>query len=355
MDYTMAHWGDIRKGVGEGAAQLSAAANLAWKHKEAGAAAFATYAAGPYIVQMGDAALQAGAALRAFAVRELAILTGGVAANTGTWWKANAAMLSTIGAMASMAWAMHEYTELQKAGGAALALHFFRGGKDTKADTEAFGAAMAREMMAGREGTAMQMMQDKQQKVTDLRKFGNNDEKADANVWQTSINEWHKQFTAMQEIQALSMDAAKEGSGDKLVAMYNQAESNKNLVVMTAIAKRASGSQAVYDALTKAGEDIAGGMDGMVRLLGKGAREALQSMIKHDYSKDVSGGEGSAEAAANKPGSGNISMSGGQTFNIKQEYRDSDPDRIAMVFKRDLVRAIESRRSAGVVSPFGAR
>lgn len=56
------------------------------------------------------------------------------------------------------------------------------------------------------------------------------------------------------------------------------------------------------------------------------------------------------EAKTPKPG---VHMSGGQTFNIKQDFRDQDPDRVAIVFERDIVRAAESRLQAVTSTPFG--
>lgn len=43
----------------------------------------------------------------------------------------------------------------------------------------------------------------------------------------------------------------------------------------------------------------------------------------------------------------------GSTFNIKQDFRDEDPDRIASVFTRDIQRAAEARVTARTSTPFG--
>lgn len=48
-----------------------------------------------------------------------------------------------------------------------------------------------------------------------------------------------------------------------------------------------------------------------------------------------------------------VHMSGGQTFHIKQDFSDQDPDRVAVVFERDVVRAAESRLQAVTSTPFG--
>jgi hypothetical protein len=47
-----------------------------------------------------------------------------------------------------------------------------------------------------------------------------------------------------------------------------------------------------------------------------------------------------------------IHMSGGQTFNIKQDYRDQDPDRILIAFRRDLVKHSVAR-IASAFTPMG--
>lgn len=36
-------------------------------------------------------------------------------------------------------------------------------------------------------------------------------------------------------------------------------------------------------------------------------------------------------------------FNGGQTFNIKQDFRDQDPDRIAVIFRQDILKASNSR------------
>jgi hypothetical protein len=59
------------------------------------------------------------------------------------------------------------------------------------------------------------------------------------------------------------------------------------------------------------------------------------------------------DTAANKPPPAVMQFNGGQTFNIKQDFRDQDPDRIAVVFKRDMMRAAESRLQAHTALPHG--
>lgn len=49
----------------------------------------------------------------------------------------------------------------------------------------------------------------------------------------------------------------------------------------------------------------------------------------------------------------NMNFNGGQTFKINQEFRDADPDRVAMVFRRDVLAAAERRVMSNYSSPFG--
>lgn len=44
-----------------------------------------------------------------------------------------------------------------------------------------------------------------------------------------------------------------------------------------------------------------------------------------------------------------LQFNGGQVFNIKQDFRDQDPDRVAVVFQRDITRAAENRIQAKTV------
>lgn len=46
-------------------------------------------------------------------------------------------------------------------------------------------------------------------------------------------------------------------------------------------------------------------------------------------------------------------FNGGQTFQIKQDFRDQDPDRIAVAFQRDIARAAENRLQARTSLAFG--
>ena len=96
----------------------------------------------------------------------------------------------------------------------------------------------------------------------------------------------------------------------------------------------------VGDAFLKTAKDVEGGFDAMAEmLLASGGQFAgFASQLKGK----------SAVPAAPK-----IVMTGGQTFNVKQDFRDKDPDKIAVVFRRDIGRTVERRASARYSGPFG--
>lgn len=52
-------------------------------------------------------------------------------------------------------------------------------------------------------------------------------------------------------------------------------------------------------------------------------------------------------------GTPKVQFNGGQTFKIQQDFRDQDPDRIAVVFQRDILAAAERRYQSASASPFG--
>jgi len=61
--------------------------------------------------------------------------------------------------------------------------------------------------------------------------------------------------------------------------------------------------------------------------------------------------KGGAEKLTMKPPNFNFS---GSTFKIQQDFRDQDPDRVALQFKEDLTREATNRLGSGFSTPFGA-
>ena len=63
--------------------------------------------------------------------------------------------------------------------------------------------------------------------------------------------------------------------------------------------------------------------------------------------------EGGAEGATSKISIGGLTGSGNVTVNMKQDFRNQDPDRVAVAFERSIERMAEHRKTASTSSPFG--
>lgn len=82
---------------------------------------------------------------------------------------------------------------------------------------------------------------------------------------------------------------------------------------------------------------------------------ALADMVKDQASSFWKRLTGQAETMtkAATPKAPSINMSGGQVFKIQQDFRDQDPDRVLVAFRKDLVSAATRRLQARGASPFG--
>jgi hypothetical protein len=84
--------------------------------------------------------------------------------------------------------------------------------------------------------------------------------------------------------------------------------------------------------------------------------EALATMVEgqsKEFAELLRGRAGEGKTAPATPAAPKVVMTGGQTFQIKQDFRDQDPDRVAIMFERDIGRSIERKLSAGT-NVFGA-
>lgn len=84
---------------------------------------------------------------------------------------------------------------------------------------------------------------------------------------------------------------------------------------------------------------------------------ALADLTKDSAGEFSTALRGLAETAAKREKlaakTPHVQFNGGQKFDIKQDFRDQDPDRVAVVFQRDILSAAESRYQASNASPFG--
>jgi hypothetical protein len=136
---------------------------------------------------------------------------------------------------------------------------------------------------------------------------------------------------------AASMAYADEVAAKDVAAIvqaYNYAASVHDEAAMMLAADTINGSTHLQKAFFESGLTISGGLEGLANQLLESSGEFAAALRKQGG--DVAG------KAPEKP---KFSLSGGGpvTINIKQDFRDQDPERIFLVFKKDLVKLSENR------------
>jgi len=132
-----------------------------------------------------------------------------------------------------------------------------------------------------------------------------------------------------------------EGASD-LVVLYDKAVQTHNTGMMQYVANVLAGNQTLQNALLASGANVEGGFDALGDLV-MGKSEEFGKILK---------GMGNDAGKGKLPEKMSVNFNG-STFNIKQDFRDQDPDRIMLTFKRDLVRAAVNRSQAHVGTSFG--
>ena len=127
---------------------------------------------------------------------------------------------------------------------------------------------------------------------------------------------------AANESMAAIDEAAKGGDADAMLQFYNMAEKSHDAKREKYIADLIDKSAAIKGALATSGDTIVGGMDHLLSLLSPNSREAMQSLMPK-----TGNGKDPAVPPISFPGA---------TINIKQDFRDQDPDRIMTIFRKDI-------------------
>jgi hypothetical protein len=105
------------------------------------------------------------------------------------------------------------------------------------------------------------------------------------------------------------------------------------------------GSKHAKEAMQLAATHIEGGMETLMRIASDQAPELYKKMREEMHS--VVKGEGGIKAPQH-----NIIFNGAH-FDLKQDFHDSDPDRVFATFKRDVQRSAVARLESRVATPFG--
>jgi hypothetical protein len=129
------------------------------------------------------------------------------------------------------------------------------------------------------------------------------------------------------------------------VETYNQARAAGNASLAQYAADVLAKSEGLQNAFLAAGVNVEGGFDALAGLVS--GKSADFAKILKSYSVGGQSIGGPAGKALN------VNMNGGQTFHIKQDFKDKDPDRIALIFRRDIAKAALSRTASRFGSPFG--
>jgi polyhydroxyalkanoate synthesis regulator phasin len=136
---------------------------------------------------------------------------------------------------------------------------------------------------------------------------------------------------------------------DFIVNAFQGAISSGNKAQAEYIAGMLDKSEQLRDAFVKSGDLTTEGFEKMADMLKQGAEDFRNRLVAEV--SEIAWVPGAVKGA--KPKAPSISMSGGQVFKIQQDFRDQDPDRIAILFRRDIAGAATRRVQARTASPFG--
>jgi hypothetical protein len=139
---------------------------------------------------------------------------------------------------------------------------------------------------------------------------------------------------------ALNMQAATAFLGTAFQNAANAGNQGQMMYIANLLAR----SRDLQEAFLQSGTVTASGFEALAELV-KGQAD--------DFAKRLRGEAEAREKGAAKPAAPQIRMSGGQTFHIKQDFRDQDPDRILIAFRQDMAAAATRRIQARGASPFG--
>ncbi len=147
----------------------------------------------------------------------------------------------------------------------------------------------------------------------------------------------------MDQNGADAMESSKAGV-DVLANVFSQAMAAGDAGTQAYVANLLAKSQALQTAFLVSSDMTAGGFDALAELV-KGQAEGFADKLKQKADFAPGGA---------KPDVPKVQFNGGQTFKVQQDFRDEDPDRIALVFQKGILDSAEKRLQASTSTPFGA-
>jgi hypothetical protein len=354
FDYLILHWDEVMNSIKDGATKVYKVAKFIVDNADTIAYAYGLHALSPTIlagIQNAGALKAMGSGITGF-TGLLAAAKGGLVAFSAQL----AAVALAVGAavVAFMA-AKAQYDALQKEGGMSAAWQSFRYGNKaySEADLSGFRNSMEEALKSNRLETAAAILKTKQEAVAERKTAAQQQFGADApehysamgiTAMENLVEDFSKRMPTMGDIAAANAIQTQA----ELVAMYNMAIRSDNQALASYVASIAGRSEALAYGLADNATLIEGGFDSFISRLDDKTKEFVGSMNKM-YGEAHPGRTGRKEP---KVESG-VHMHGGQTFQIKQEFREADPDRIAIYMRRDLVKAATARARSRVRTPFG--
>jgi hypothetical protein len=163
------------------------------------------------------------------------------------------------------------------------------------------------------------------------------------------INQEFVALTAEHERVAKVMADAKAqaagGNADAYVAAYGEAAKAQDAAAQTAILSYMASNEAIAQTIATKGPDaVAGGVKDMISRLRAMGDNKDADILEAGQKKKM-------QSSLSKPTV--VQDFRGSTFNLKQDFRDQDPDRVAVAFQDDIGNAAASRLQSRFASPFG--
>ncbi len=149
----------------------------------------------------------------------------------------------------------------------------------------------------------------------------------------------------MTEEQGYAFAQAQQEAAKAFADSFNAAGKSNNQAAIQAAVQTVVGSKALQAALLESGTTVGLSLEKLAEVIGDKAKEFVDKIGERAAKEN--------KDSSAKPPPSVMQFNGGQTFNIKQDFRDQDPDRVAVVFQQDMRRAAENRLQAHNALPFG--
>lgn len=164
---------------------------------------------------------------------------------------------------------------------------------------------------------------------------------ADAEAYKQQLDEIEKsvrKFSSSME----GIDAGNVGEAKikEVVAAYNSAGDAHNDAQQRYVQNMLKGNEKLQESFIKFGGDVHGGL---VKLATDMGDSKFLDMIRDSQRAGITG---------TKPLAPVVNFNG-NTFNIKQDFRDQDPDRVMLVFKRDILDSARNQTQSRLARGFG--